>query len=103
MPSYVLAAMALLPALPLLWWALLRRTTTVIPEALTEAVESEDFRRWLAGDSTWFLWGRGEDGRYHAITFGALAARRLIRKANELHKLGERGAAADTDSGSSRT
>lgn len=73
----------------------------MIPEALTEAVESEDFRKWLAKDSTWLLWGRGEEGRYHAITFGALAARRLRRKAYELQRGGEPDTAAKADAGSS--
>ena len=99
MPSIAFAAMAVLPALALLWWALLRRTTTVIPHALTETVESEDFRKWLGEDSSWILWGRDEEGRYYAVTPGALAGRRIRRKTREFRKPGEREASQDADAG----
>ena len=100
MPSFALAAMAIVLALPVLWWAFFRPTTIVLPHALTQAVESEGFRRWLGEDSTWLLWGRDEEGRYYAITFGGLAARRLRRKADEFQEPDEREEAKNADAGS---
>jgi hypothetical protein len=84
--TQAVAVLAIPAALFALWWGFVRQSRVVIPMALLDTVETEAFRAWLNGKARWLLWGRDEDGRYYAITFGRLAACRIRNKAVELHR-----------------